>query len=103
MDFQIGDETTEIDGQLYHLRLTIGALAAISEQLSAPSPKALCERLRALSAGQARVLLTYCCLSPLRGGTRSVAALSDAQITQALPALCRLFETAFSAGETDER
>lgn len=103
MDFQIGDETFEIEGQLYHLRLTIGALAAISEQLSAPSPETLSERLRSLSSGQARVLLTYCCLSPLRGSDRSVAELSDAQISHGLPELCRLFETAFTAGQTHER
>ncbi len=118
MGFQKGDVAVIIGGVPCYLRLTIGALAEISERLADPinssrenfaaiGPRALSQCLRSLSVAEARVLLT-CLLSPPLPARSSLsaqgkeavsaAAVSDEDMTKLLPAICRVFEQAFSGG-----
>ena len=94
MTYHPGDQRVIIDGQGYSLRLTLGALAEISERLSASSPKRLSHVLRTLSAPQARILLT--CLSVPRIEHVNALALSDAEVAAVLPSICSVFEKAFT-------
>ncbi len=113
MGFQKGDVPIIIDGAPHYLRLTIGGLAEISEQLSSSlnnfatiGPRALSQCLRSLSVAEARVLLTCLVSPPIPTGSLpardkeivSAAAVSDEDMTQLLPAICRVFEQAFSGG-----
>jgi hypothetical protein len=96
MSFQKGDRHITIGEQPYLLRLTMGALADISQQLSARSPYALSQRVQALTLAEARVLLT-CLLRPAPFGalTVTVAALPAAEIQRLLPDICAVFEESF--------
>ena len=99
MGFQKGDFYIVIEQQAYGLRLTMGALAEISSRLSAAGPQALAMRLRSLTPADGRVLLACVmrpCLPPEDTRRRSVATLSDAEISSLLPVICQLFEQAFS-------
>lgn len=101
MSFQKGDQLISIGTSSVTLRLTIGALAEINSRLGASGPQSLSGRLRRFTPSQGRELLA--CLmrpnSPLPGSAdRSAALISDADIARAMPAICRLFEEAFSDG-----
>lgn len=99
MSYQKGDQQIVIRGKSYGLRLTMGALAEINSRLSASGPQALSVRLRSLSPDDGRVLLA-CVMRPclpsevVHPGPE--ANLSDAEMTEALPHICKLFEEAFS-------
>ena len=91
MSFQPGDVRVQIKGELYTLRLTLGALAEISGRLSAPSPMALSSVLRSLTLEQARVLLSCLSCPPL-----PQMDLPEAAVQRLLPDICRVIENAFS-------
>lgn len=98
MPFQKGDRRIWIDEQPYVLRLTMGGLAAISEQLCTPSPRALAVRLRHLSPPDVRVLLS-CLLQPALHAAPVVASgLSEQQVLDTLPEICAVFERSFTRG-----
>ena len=95
---QKGDGFITVSGKNYGLRLTMGALAELDTRLSLSGPAALAKRLRHISPDEARVLLA-CVMrpcSPSRGCAASAASFSEADIAAATPAVCRLFEEAFS-------
>lgn len=94
MSFQPGDVRVEIEGKPYRLRLTLGALAEISDRLFAPSPRALSGVLRALTSEQTRVLLSCLSCPPLEADGSAVT-IADTELKQLLPDICRVFETAF--------
>lgn len=102
MRFQKGDQQIVRDGELYGLRLTMGAMAEINSRLCAAGPGALSARLRRLSVADGRVLLACVmrpCLSEAVCADRVAARFSDRDIATALPIICSLFEQAFK----DER
>lgn len=104
MSFQAGDQRVVIGGRRYTLRLTLGALSEISARLSAPSPQALSQILRSLTAVQARSLLDCLATAPLEPA--ALLALSDDALAALLPAICRVFEHAFApmtGGQNAER
>jgi len=82
-----------IQGKIYGLRLTLGALAEITSRLSAKGPQDLSLRLRSLNAADGRVLLA--CLMCADG---PAVSLTDREIAKAMPVICKLFEEAFSDG-----
>jgi len=94
VSFQPGDVRVEIEGKPYRLRLTLGALAEISDRLFAPSPRALSGVLRALTSEQTRVLLSCLSCPPLEADGSAVT-IADTELKQLLPDICRVFETAF--------
>lgn len=98
MGFQKGDQQIFIVGKTYDLRLTMGALAAISSRLEAAGPKELSARLRHLSAAQGRMLLA-CVMRPCFLSETCpeglAARFSDSEIAEAMPIICCLFEEAF--------
>jgi len=99
MGFQSGDESFVIDGKPYGLRLTLGVLAELNSRLSVKGPRDLSLRLRALSPAEGRVLLACVmrpCLSQGADVTGLAANFSQSDIARAMPAICRLFEEAFS-------
>lgn len=95
MTFQLGDVRVSIEGQVYSLRLTMGALAEITHGLGAKSPQALSQCLRRLTPEQARMLLG--CLAPASPKPAPISALGDDALTALLPDICRVFEQAFAA------
>lgn len=104
MTFQKGDGQVVIAGKTYDLRLTMGALAELDTCLSVSGPQELSLRLRALSQSGGRVLLA-CVMRPCLpfpaadDDLRKLAAtFSDADIAEAMPSICKLFEEAFSDG-----
>ena len=96
MSFQPGDVRVTISGKPYILRLTLGALFEISEQLSAPSPQALSSCLRSLTTAQAQVLLSCLCRPPLPTDDGSAGKVSEDEMNRLLPDICRVFERAFT-------
>ena len=99
MTFQKGDQQLVIRGTSYGLRLTMGALAEINSRLSVAGPKELSTRLRSLNAADGRVLLACVmrpCLSLQGKFTGPAATLSEAEMSDVLPHMCKLFEEAFS-------
>lgn len=99
MGFQKGDQRVFIGDKSFRLRLTLGSLAEINSRLGTAGPQALSGQLRSLTAAQARVLLACVlrpCLSPEKDADMSAALFSKADIADAMPAICRLFEEAFS-------
>ena len=78
-DYRPGDVQTPYGP----LRLTVGALAELSERLDAPSPKHLAERLRRLTPNTSRTLLTAL-LRPCRKQDR-IDALEQAQLAELMP------------------
>ena len=99
MAFQNGDQSIVMDGTVYSLRLTMGALAEITSRLSVSGPQELSLRLRSLSAADGRLLLA-CMMRPCLPSKVKVSRLadrfSDSDIAAAMPVICRLFEEAFS-------
>ena len=99
MEFQSGDQSIVMDGTVYSLRLTMGALAEMSSRLSASGPQELSLRLRSLSTADGRVLLACMmrpCLPSKVNVIRLAAEFTDSDIAAAMPILCRLFEEGFS-------
>lgn len=99
MGFQTGDQQIVIKGKSYVLRLTMGALAEITSRLSVSGPQELSGRLRHVTPRDGRVLLACVmrpCLPSKVNIIRLAAHFSDGDIAAALPAICRLFEEAFS-------
>ena len=102
MGFQSGDQSIVMDGTVYSLRLTIGALAEMSSRLSASGPQELSGRLRSLSVADGRVLLACMmrpCLPTKVDVSRLATRFSDGDIAEAMPVICRLFEEVFSDGK----
>ena len=99
MGFQSGDQQIVINGQTYGLRLTMGALAEINLRLCTAGPQELSLCLRSLTAAQGRVLLACVmrpCLPSADCTHRLAAHFSKVDIAKAIPAICILFEEAFS-------
>ena len=99
MSFQLGDEMVLLKGKHYSLRLTMGALAELNTRLSVKGPQELSLRLRTLSSDDGRVLLACVmrpCLPIKSDHIRLAANFSDREISQAVLAVCRLFEEAFA-------
>ncbi|MEO0321231.1 MAG: gene transfer agent family protein [Pseudomonadota bacterium] len=90
---QIGDTHIILDGERHTLRLTLGALAAIEEQLGAGDFDTLLERLKTPSAGD----LLFILHAPLLGGGASlpISALraSDINLGDASRAIAAAFAT----------
>lgn len=104
MSCQPGDIAVQIGGKPYVLRLTLGALAIISERLSAPSPQDLSSLLRNLTPAQARVLLSCLSCPPLPKTDGSAGTVPELEVQRLLPDICRVFETAFlHTKEANER
>ncbi|MEL6687424.1 MAG: hypothetical protein AAFP97_07365 [Pseudomonadota bacterium] len=66
------------------LRLTVGALAELSSELDAESPKQLAERLRQLTPETSRILLAAL-VRPF-GEEGSVSELDNAELARLMPA-----------------
>lgn len=88
MSFQKGDRIIEVDGQSYYLRLTIGALAELTECLDAPSPKDLGQRFRSLSEDDLQHVVT----ALLRHKEQT---LPKDNLAAFLPAIADIFEESF--------
>jgi len=99
MGFQAGDGAVSISGKAVTLRLTLGALAEISTRMSLFGPDALMQGLRALQPEDGRLLLECLMLPDLpHGDARALAAeLTMQEIAALLPAVCEIFEQAFSS------
>lgn len=79
-DYRPGDVQTPYGP----LRLTVGALAELSDRLDAPSPKDLADRLRCMSFETSRTLLTAL-LRPC-GNKDRIDTLDQAQLADLMPA-----------------
>lgn len=91
MGFQKGDQVIFIQSQRFTLRLTLGALAEISERLDVNGPDALLRKLAVLDALKVRLILN-CLMHPRLEGD---VLMSDDDIAKALPKICEVFEYAF--------
>lgn len=91
MGFQKGDQVILIQNKPFTLRLTLGALAEISERLNVTGPDALLNKLTVLDAPKTRLILA--CLTHPR--LKSDVLMSDNDIAKALPKICEVFEYAF--------
>lgn len=92
MGYQKGDGRIELGGQVFGLRLTMGALAEISEKLAISGPADLADCLRNMSQEHCRVLLSSLITAC---GQVAPSEFSQADMAAALPEICRLFEEAF--------
>ena len=101
MSYQIGSETIFIADLTYDLRLTMGALAEISNRFQASGPIELAARLRRINLSDARELLA--CLmrpslprhAPRLGADRLAAQITTEELQITLPKMCRIIEVAF--------
>lgn len=92
MGYQKGDGRIVLGGQVFGLRLTMGALAEISQKLTILGPADLADCLRNMSQEHCQVLLS----SLTRAyGQAAPRELGEADMAAALPEICRLFEEAF--------
>ena len=99
MGFQSGDTLIHIKNKSFRLRLTMGALAELNFRLSVTGPQDLSLRLRALTPAEGRVLLACLmrpCLPLEADISRLAADVPGKDIARVMPAICRLFEEAFS-------
>ena len=70
---ECGEAPVTIDGEAHRLRLTLGALAEIEHALGAAAPTGLAERMKALSAGDLKLLL---CALLHAGGAHAAETLA---------------------------
>ena len=107
-NFQKGDVRVCLSGRLYHLRLTMSALAQMEVQLGVSGPLALAKKLREWAAqsnenAQALALFQCCVLEPGEAAHPSEIKPADSpnsKPAQNMPALymsalAALFEQAF--------
>lgn len=89
--YQTGDVIAIINGQPMTLRLTVGALAHISDTLNTSGPLALA---RAIKAGRPADItaIVMACLRPLNGPVE----IDDAQAREVFARLSPMFEQAFN-------
>ncbi len=92
MGFQKGDVFVTLAGQDVCLRLTLGALAEMSERLSITGIEAFNSIFHALDFNKTRIILD-CVMRPTHA---NFPVLSEADVLQTLPKICELFEHAFS-------
>ena len=108
MSYQIGMEFIHIGPHYYDLRLTMGALAEISNRFKASGPIELAARLRHMSLSDARELLaclirpSLCRYAPRLDVDRLAARISDTELQAALPKMCRLIEQVFKEHASKE-
>ncbi|MEM7728931.1 MAG: GTA-gp10 family protein [Pseudomonadota bacterium] len=88
MSHRPGDVATPIGA----LRLTVGALAELAEQLDAPGPEALAHRMRTLSVEDGRTVVRAL-LRPC-SDAGAVSHLTDRQVASLLPDAARCIVTA---------
>lgn len=91
MGFQKGDQIIFIGNQRIVLRLTMGALAEISERLLVKGPSALMAELTVLDMSKARSIFE-CLMKPCLD---THIVMTDGDILNALPKICEVFEYAF--------
>ena len=94
MSWQLGDATIQLSGKDVTLRLTMGALAELDARLGVSGPEDLAEKFRTLKQTDARQILA--CLVTERAAVGDVLMMSDEDLCDVLPIMCRLFEEAFS-------
>lgn len=97
MSYQKGDGRIVLGGQVFGLRLTMGALAEISDKLSISGPAGLASCLRKMNPTYCKILLSSMITA---GGQVAPNELSQCEFSKpemaaALPEVCRLFEEAF--------
>jgi len=91
--FQPADQQVQIKGQSYRLRLTLGALAEISQALNAAGPKDLSGHMKTLTPQSACLMLTAL-LRPCHG--HQIPDLSKEDLTaEQLKAAASVFEQSF--------
>ena len=90
----MGDQMITIEADPYFLRLTLGALAEISESLSAAGPKALAQQMNALSMDKVLIVLTAL-LRPIYGADYPPLQQSDIK-AEHVKAVAQIFEQSFS-------
>lgn len=91
--FQPADQHVQIQGQAYSLRLTLGALAEISNVLEARGPKSLSAQMKTLTPIAAQAMLTAL-LRPCHSA--NMPHLSAADMTrEVLQAVALIFEQSF--------
>lgn len=96
--FQLGDYRVIIKAEVYYLRLTIGALAEISEHLPAASPKALALQMKTLSIDKVVIILTAL-LRPIYGSHCPQIRQDDVEADH-LKVIAQIFERSFSTYKT---
>lgn len=94
-DFRPGDVAINIDGNAVHLRLSMGALAAIAARLDARSPQAMAARFREAATIEATIATVLDCTK--------IDESVPYENTPLAKAVSQLFETAFSDGLTQDR
>lgn len=92
MNFHPGDVFVSVNERIYHLRLTLGALAEMSERLPAEGPSQLAAIMRAGDIAQIS-LIVAACLRPAQGDITLSESLARELFTHMPP----LFERAFAS------
>ncbi len=98
--YQPGDGYLEINGRVYALRLTMGALAEAAQRMSALGPAGMAQAMRDLTSGSARTLLA-CLLRPDlprdQDADRLAASLPDAEISEAIMRVSEVLQEQLNA------
>ena len=94
ISYQLGDQPIMIGDDRYYLRLTLGALAEISEFLPANGPKALARQMKSLTLDKVMIVL-LALLRPIYGHNSPALNQTDIKPNH-VKVIAKLFETSFS-------